>query len=67
MTSFPAQRFKLGKRGFLVPGYAADIVIFDPAQISDTATYPDPIRYPEGISAVLANGRKTDGASTSCA
>ncbi|KHF36991.1 N-acyl-D-aspartate deacylase [Paenibacillus sp. P1XP2] len=59
VTSFPAQRFKLGKRGLLVPGYAADIVIFDPNRISDTATYQDPIRYPEGISAVLVNGRKT--------
>ncbi|HWO53520.1 MAG TPA: D-aminoacylase [Paenibacillus cookii] len=59
VTSFPAQRFKLGKRGLLVPGYAADIVIFDPNRISDTATYQDPIRHPEGISAVLVNGRKT--------
>ena len=56
MTSFPAQRFKLGKRGILAPGYAADLVVFDPAEISDRATYDDPKRFPEGISLVLVNG-----------
>jgi N-acyl-D-amino-acid deacylase len=56
MTSFPAQRFKLGKRGILAPGYAADLVVFDPDEISDRATYGDPKRFPEGISLVLVNG-----------
>ncbi|GAB6992259.1 N-acyl-D-amino-acid deacylase family protein [Paenibacillus pini] len=59
VTSFPVQRFKLGKRGLLVPGYAADIVVFDPERIADTASYQDPIRYPDGISLVMVNGRKT--------
>ncbi|MBA2712294.1 MAG: amidohydrolase family protein, partial [Rubrobacteraceae bacterium] len=56
MTSFPARRFGLGKRGLIAPGYAADLVVFDPEGISDKATYEDPKRFPEGISHVLVNG-----------
>lgn len=59
VTSFPAQRFYLGKRGLLKPGYHADITIFDPNKIVDTATYQDPINYPDGISYVFVNGVKT--------
>jgi N-acyl-D-amino-acid deacylase len=58
MTSFPAGRFKLGKRGLISPGYAADLVVFDPETILDTATYEDPKHFPEGISHVLVNGKK---------
>jgi N-acyl-D-amino-acid deacylase len=58
MTSFPASRFKLGKRGLIAPGYAADLVVFDPEKIADTATYEDPKHFPEGISHVLVNGAK---------
>jgi N-acyl-D-amino-acid deacylase len=58
MTSFPARRFKLGKRGLIAPGYAADLVVFDPETILDTATYEDPKHFPEGISHVLVNGAK---------
>jgi N-acyl-D-amino-acid deacylase len=41
------------------PGYHADITIFDPNKIVDTATYQDPINYPDGISYVFVNGVKT--------
>ncbi len=58
MTSFPARRFKLGKRGLIAPGYAADLVVFDSEKIVDTATYEDPKHFPEGISHVLVNGAK---------
>jgi len=58
MTSFPASRFKLGKRGLIAPGYVADLVVFDPETILDTATYEDPKHFPEGISHVLVNGKK---------
>jgi len=58
MTSFPARRFNLGKRGLIAPGYAADLVVFDPQTILDTATYEDPKHFPEGISHVLVNGTK---------
>lgn len=59
VTSFPAARFKLGKRGLLVPGYMADLVIFDPDTIRDKADYQDPIQYPDGISHIIVNGEPT--------
>ncbi|WP_028596161.1 N-acyl-D-amino-acid deacylase family protein [Paenibacillus assamensis] len=59
LTSYPAARFRLGKRGLLVPGYAADMVIFNPETIEDTATFEDPRQYPHGISHVFVNGKWT--------
>ncbi|MGH3098551.1 MAG: N-acyl-D-amino-acid deacylase family protein [Streptosporangiales bacterium] len=56
MTSFPARRFKLGKRGTIAPGYAADLVVFDPETVRDEATYADPKRFASGISYVCVNG-----------
>lgn len=59
VTSFPVQRFKLGKRGLIVPGYAADLTVFDPATVHDRATFQDPRQYPDGISHVIVSGRVT--------
>lgn len=59
VTSFPVQRFKLGKRGLLVPGYKADITIFNHETILDLATYSQPVQYPNGIAYVFVNGVKT--------
>lgn len=58
-TSMPAQRFNLHERGILRPGMCADIAIFDPKTIVDTATYDDPIQFPEGIEYVIVNGEIT--------
>ncbi|MEK7220090.1 MAG: D-aminoacylase, partial [candidate division NC10 bacterium] len=43
-------------RGWLRPGYIADIVLFDPDRVQDIATYEEPIRYPVGVHTVLVNG-----------
>ncbi|MFF2853491.1 MULTISPECIES: amidohydrolase family protein [unclassified Peribacillus] len=59
VTSFPVQRFSLGKRGLLSPGYQADLTVFDYKKIKDISNYQDPIQYPEGISYVIVNGIKT--------
>lgn len=56
MTSDPCRRFGLADRGWLRPGCAADVVLFDPDRVRDTATYEEPIRYPAGIRMVLVNG-----------
>jgi N-acyl-D-aspartate/D-glutamate deacylase len=56
MTAFPASRVKLGDRGRLVPGAAADVVVFDPATVTDRGTFEQPFQYPEGIAAVIVNG-----------
>jgi N-acyl-D-amino-acid deacylase len=57
MTSLPAQRVHLLDRGILRPGMAADVVVFDPARIRDVATFEDPLRYSEGVSFVVVNGK----------
>ncbi len=59
MTSDPCRRMGLRDRGWLRPGYAADVVLFDPDRVRDTATYEDPIRYPLGVHTVLVNGVPT--------
>jgi len=56
MTGLPAGRLGLKDRGLLREGAYADLVVFDPAAIADRATFADPHRFPEGISAVLVNG-----------
>lgn len=56
MTSLPAQTFNLRDRGLLREGFAADLVIFDDAAITDRATYGQPHQYPTGISYVIVNG-----------
>lgn len=53
---FPASRIGLRERGLLVPGYAADVCVFDPSTIIDTATFVQPHRFPIGISHVFVNG-----------
>jgi dihydroorotase/N-acyl-D-amino-acid deacylase len=57
MTSLPAQRVGLKDRGLLKPGFYADITIFDPATITDKATFENPHQYSEGVSHVLVNGK----------
>jgi len=55
MTSMPAKRFGLARRGQIAEGYAADLVLFDPDTIQDTATFADPIRSATGIHSVWVN------------
>jgi N-acyl-D-amino-acid deacylase len=56
MTSLPADRFGLRDRGRLAPGAFADLVVFHPTTIRDTATYGDPHVFPVGIRTVVVNG-----------
>ena len=59
MTSLPADRFGLSGRGRIAPGAWADLVVFDPATFSDTATFEAPKQEPEGMHWVLVNGELT--------
>ncbi|MEO5815519.1 MAG: D-aminoacylase [Gemmatimonadaceae bacterium] len=56
MTGLSARRFGLVERGEIREGFWADLVLFDAAAIRDVATYADPKRAAEGISAVWVNG-----------
>jgi N-acyl-D-amino-acid deacylase len=55
MTSLPAQIMRLPDRGWVRPGYWADLVMFDDT-IADNATFTEPHKYPTGIPYVWVNG-----------
>lgn len=56
MTSLPANTFRMTGRGQIAEGFWADIVIFDPKQVSDKATFREPHQYAAGFDYVLVNG-----------
>ncbi len=56
MTGKPAGKLGLDDRGFLQAGAAADIVVFDPERIADTATFTEPHSLAEGIDAIYVAG-----------
>jgi N-acyl-D-amino-acid deacylase len=56
MTWDPCRKLGLTDRGRLAPGCVADLVLFDPATVTDRATYEAPITYPAGIHYVFVNG-----------
>jgi len=66
MTGLPARRFGLAGRGLVQPGYCADLTVFDPERIADTATFARPTAPAAGIVGVWVNGVETwrDGAAT---
>jgi N-acyl-D-amino-acid deacylase len=56
MTSLPAEKFGLKKRGRIAEGNYADLTLLNLYRLSDEATYLDPHRYPKGVEYVLVNG-----------
>jgi N-acyl-D-amino-acid deacylase len=57
MTALPAEVFGLTGKGRLLPGYDADIVLFNPKTVKDCATFENPGLKPDGIIFVLVNGQ----------
>ncbi|MCS6863650.1 MAG: D-aminoacylase [Gemmataceae bacterium] len=55
-SGLPADILRLKDRGYLKPGYFADVVVFDPKTYRDTATFDKPHQYPTGVKWVLVNG-----------
>jgi N-acyl-D-amino-acid deacylase len=66
LTSLPASNLKIARRGTLQPGNYADVVVFDPAQIQDHATFDKPHQYATGVVHVFVNGTQVlrDGEHT---
>ncbi|MEC3974068.1 N-acyl-D-amino-acid deacylase family protein [Amycolatopsis sp. H20-H5] len=56
LTGRAARRLRLPDRGLIREGYAADLVLFDPETVRDTATFDDPRRHAAGIPHVFVNG-----------
>ncbi len=57
ITSMPAQREHLTGRGLIKPGFYADLTVFDPANITDEATYAEPTKLSRGVEYVFVNGQ----------
>lgn len=57
MTSLPAKKVGIQKRGLLQKEYFADIAIFDDKTIIDCATFENPYQYSKGMEYVIINGQ----------
>jgi len=57
MSSMPAEKVLLKKRGKIEKGFFADIAVFDPEKVRDVATFSQPKQYAEGVRHVIVNGK----------
>lgn len=66
LAKLPAANLKIEKRGSLIEGNYADVVVFNPKTITDRATFEDPHQYSEGMQHVFVNGTQVlkDGEHT---
>ncbi len=66
LTTLPAENLRIKDRGSLQPGYLADVVVFDPEDVQDHATYENPHQYSTGVVHVWVNGTQVleDGEHT---
>jgi len=56
LSSLPTRNLKVPLRGMLKSGYYADVVIFNPATVTDHATFADAHRLASGVNHVFVNG-----------
>jgi N-acyl-D-amino-acid deacylase len=58
MSGKPADKFRLEKRGKLLKGFFADIIVINPESVQDNATLENPYQYATGIDEVIVNGEQ---------
>ena len=56
LSKLPCTNLKIARRGELKAGNYADVVVFDPATVTDHATFADPHKYSTGVIHVFVNG-----------
>jgi N-acyl-D-amino-acid deacylase len=56
MSGLPAEILGIRDRGVITEGRKADIIIFNPGEISDYSTYDKPYQYSKGVDYVIVNG-----------
>lgn len=56
LSGLAADTFRFEDHGYLKPGKRANVVLFDPAQVKDTATFEEPCQFPEGLPYVIVGG-----------
>ena len=56
LSTGPAARFGLGRRGRVAAGWIADLIVVDPRTVADTATYDEPLGDAIGIADVVVAG-----------
>jgi N-acyl-D-amino-acid deacylase len=66
LAALPADNLGIRRRGRLEEGFFADVVVFDPATITDNATFAEPHQYATGVAHVFVNGTQVvrDGEHT---
>ena len=57
MSSLPANFLRLYDRGRIAVGMSADLLVFDPDKVQDTATFQKPLSFPTGMPYVIVNGK----------
>ena len=56
MCALPASRLGIKDRGLLIPGYRADVVVFNPETVCELSTYAQPHQFNKGIEHLFVNG-----------
>ena len=56
MTAMPAERFGFPDRGYIRPGYRADLLLFDPAAFTDNADFTGRSEMASGLSLCMIGG-----------
>jgi len=66
LAALPSLNLKIDRRGQLKVGFFADVVVFDPDEIQDHATFIEPHQYSTGMLHVFVNGKQVlkDGEHT---